>query len=104
MRAELEPSAFPILDQVAQILSDNPQVLFVQVEGHTDKTGSHQFNMDLSLARAESVVGYLVGKGVDPSRLGAVGYGYDRRIDYRSGPEANLNNRRVEFNILKFAE
>ncbi len=104
MRAELEPSAFPILDQVAQILAENPQVLFVQVEGHTDKTGSHQFNMELSLARAESVVGYLIGRGIDPARLGAVGYGYDRRIDYRSGPEANLNNRRVEFNILKFAE
>ena len=104
MSAEIDKSSHEMLDQVAQILKDNPQVLFVQVEGHTDKTGGRAFNMALSLDRAKSVMEYMTGKGIDSSRLKAKGYGFDRRIDYRSGPEANLNNRRVEFNILKFEE
>jgi outer membrane protein OmpA-like peptidoglycan-associated protein len=104
MSAELDPTSFPLLDQVVQILKDNPHVRFVQVEGHTDKTGAYQFNLQLSQERAQSVVNYLVSKGVESNRLRAQGYGDTRRIDYRSGPEANLNNRRVEFNVLKLEE
>jgi outer membrane protein OmpA-like peptidoglycan-associated protein len=101
MSAEIQPDSYPLLDQVVQILKDNPHVKLVQVEGHTDKTGPYDLNMQLSLNRAQAVVDYIVGKGIDKQRLKAVGYGYSRRIDYRSGPEANYNNRRVEFNVLE---
>ena len=104
MSDELNPKSYELLDQIVQIFKDNPQVLFVQVEGHTDHTGKHRFNMDLSLKRAQAVVNYLSEKGIDLKRLKAKGYGSTRRIDYRIGPEANFNNRRVEFNILKFDE
>jgi outer membrane protein OmpA-like peptidoglycan-associated protein len=104
MSAEIQPASFEMLDQVAQILKDNPQVRFVQVEGHTDRTGEDKFNMGLSLDRAQAVVDHLVQKGVEKDRLRAKGYGSTRPVDYRSGPEANLNNRRVEFNILKYDE
>ena len=104
MSKEIQSSSFEMLDQVAQILKDNPQVLFVQIEGHTDRTGNRKFNMKLSLKRAKAVAEYLGGKGVDMERLRAKGYGDTRPVDYRNGPEANLNNRRVEFNILKYSE
>lgn len=104
MSAEIESDSFEILDQVAQILLDKPEVLLVSVEGHTDRTGSKSFNLELSLARASSVVDYLVSKGVDRRRLKSVGFGYSRRIDYRNGREANYNNRRVEFNVVEMSE
>ena len=101
MSAEIETESYEILDQVAQVIKENPDVLLVQVEGHTDRQGSKAFNMQLSLDRATSVVKYLVSKGVDRKRLKAVGYGFSRRIDYRTGREANMVNRRVEFNVLE---
>ena len=104
MSHEIQSTSFEMLSQVAQILKDNPQVLFVQIEGHTDRTGNRKFNMKLSLKRAKAVAEYLSGKGVDSGRLRAKGYGDTRPVDYRNGPEANLNNRRVEFNILKYSE
>jgi large repetitive protein len=104
MSAEIQSTSFEMLDQVVQILKDNPQVLFVQIEGHTDRTGNRKFNMNLSLLRAKAVAEYLDGKGVDKNRLRAKGYGDTRPVDYRNGREANLNNRRVEFNILKYSE
>ena len=104
MSHEIQSASFEMLDQVAQILKDNPQVLFVQIEGHTDRTGNRKFNMSLSLKRARAVADYLSSKGVEKTRLSAKGYGDTRPVDYRNGPEANLSNRRVEFNILKFSE
>jgi large repetitive protein len=104
MSADIQEASFEMLDQVVEILKENPQVRFVQVEGHTDKTGKYDFNMKLSMARAKSVMQYLVKKGIAKERLRAQGFGWSRRIDFRVGPEANFNNRRVEFNILKFEE
>ncbi|GEM_PF-619665 len=101
--AELMSESLEILDQVAQILLDSPQLLVIQVEGHTDKLGTKWFNDQLSLDRANSVVDYLVSKGVKRERLKPVGFGFTRRIDYRPGAEANYNNRRVEFNVIEMA-
>ncbi len=65
------------------------------IEGHTDATGEHDRNMALSQARAQSVVDYLVTRGVDSGRLTAKGYGPDRPI---AGARATAPaNRRVEF-------
>lgn len=99
--AELLPESFPLLDEVAQVMIDNPQIERVQVEGHTDTTGSAGINKKLSRARAESVRTYLVGKGIEGSRLVAKGFGPDRPIADNSTPEGQEANRRVEFNILK---
>jgi len=104
MSSKIKADSYPLLNQIVKILKDNPHVLKIQVEGHTDKTGSAAFNMGLSRSRAKAVVDYLIKEGIAKKRLKAVGYGHSRRIDYRSGPEANFNNRRVEFNIIKYAE
>src|SRR5689334_8461725 len=68
-KAEILPESFGLLDEVAQVFVDNPQIELVQVEGHTDSTGSAQINKKLSQARAESVLKYLAGKGVAKKRM-----------------------------------
>lgn len=65
------------------------------IEGHTDATGAHDKNMTLSQARAQSVMDFLVGQGVDASRLTAKGYGPDRPL--RGTRATAPANRRVEF-------
>ena len=64
------------------------------IEGHTDAVGNREYNLELSRRRAQAVVDYLVGKGVDRSRFDVVGYGFDKPLDGLS-PNA-APNRRVE--------
>ncbi|CAA9516650.1 MAG: hypothetical protein AVDCRST_MAG91-1946 [uncultured Sphingomonadaceae bacterium] len=64
------------------------------IEGHTDSVGSRAYNLDLSRRRADAVVEYLTGLGVNRSRLRTVGYGFDRPLDGRSARAEE--NRRVE--------
>jgi outer membrane protein OmpA-like peptidoglycan-associated protein len=82
-------------------MKDNPQITVVQVEGHTDSTGSPEFNRTLSQQRAESVVKYLTGKGVKAARFEAKGFGPDRPIADNTTDAGREANRRVEFNIEK---
>jgi outer membrane protein OmpA-like peptidoglycan-associated protein len=90
-----------LLDQVAQVMVENPQIELLQVEGHTDSTGGAKRNRELSQQRAESVVVYIVGKGVAKKRLVAKGFGPDKPIADNGTPEGREANRRVEFNIIK---
>lgn len=99
--AKILPASFGLLDEVAQILVDNPQIELLQVEGHTDSTGGAAVNRKLSQGRAESVRKYLIGKGVDGKRLVAKGFGPDRPIAGNDTDAGREQNRRVEFNILK---
>lgn len=100
-KASLLPASFSLLDEVAKVMKDNPQIEVVQVEGHTDSTGSPEFNRTLSQQRAESVVKYLTGKGIKASRFEAKGFGPDRPIADNNTEPGRDANRRVEFNIVK---
>jgi len=99
--SEILPVSFGLLDEVAAMLKDNPQIEKLQVEGHTDSTGSAAINRKLSQQRAESVLKYLSGKGVLAARMVAKGFGPDRAIATNDTDEGKEQNRRVEFNILK---
>jgi outer membrane protein OmpA-like peptidoglycan-associated protein len=103
MSSEILAESHPLLDQVYTLLVSHPEIVKIQIEGHTDKSGPRDLNMELSQTRANAVQDYLVEKGIAPSRLVAKGYGWTRLIDYRSGPEANQINRRVEFKVLEYA-
>jgi OOP family OmpA-OmpF porin len=93
--------SFPLLDQVVDVMVGNPQLEQVEVQGHTDSTGTAAINRKLSQGRAESVRKYLVGKGVAKGRLTAKGYGPDVPIADNGTAEGRDANRRVEFKIIK---
>src|SRR5215467_5628321 len=100
-KAALLPASFPLLDEIVKVMKDNPQLELVEVDGHTDSTGSADFNRKLSQERAESVMKYLTGKGVKQARLTAKGFGPDKPIADNETDAGREANRRVEFNILK---
>ena len=99
-KAVIKSESFELLDQVAKLLVDNPHVGNVTVEGHTDSRGKYKYNVKLSQDRAESVMNYLIKRGVEASRLNAIGYGPDRPIDTNDTSEGRARNRRVEFVVL----
>ena len=72
--ATLKPGAYPELDRVANVLSQYPETM-IRVEGHTDQTGSEQYNQQLSERRANAVKNALIQKGIAPARISAVGMG-----------------------------
>lgn len=93
--ASLTSEAKSILDgALSAIQSNKSQNL--QVEGHTDSTGSESYNQNLSQRRAQSVVDYLVSKGVSSSRLSAIGIGESSPISPNDTPANRAQNRRVE--------
>ncbi len=94
--AALTPELEALLQTAAGIISRNP-TLALRVEGHTDSIGSDSFNQELSEARATSAVNYLIGLGIDPARLTAVGFGETQPIAPNDTDEGRAQNRRVEF-------
>jgi len=100
-KATIKPVSFGILDQVAQVLQDNPFIKKLEVAGHTDDVGPDDKNLRLSQARAEAVRAYLISKGVAAERLEARGYGETKPLVPEKTKEARAKNRRVEFLILE---
>jgi outer membrane protein OmpA-like peptidoglycan-associated protein len=88
-----------VLEQVAKIMTDNPQMKKVRVEGHTDNVGPAAYNKLLSQQRADSVVKWLVAHGIDASRLSAVGLGDTQPLVPNDTEAHRHQNRRVEFHI-----
>ncbi|HEY5676104.1 MAG TPA: OmpA family protein [Myxococcales bacterium] len=99
----IKKDSLPLLDQVAKLLQEHPEMKRVRVEGHTDNRGGAAFNKELSTRRAAAVVRYLVRKGVDPSRLVAAGYGFEQPIASNATALGRAKNRRVAFTILEEA-
>jgi outer membrane protein OmpA-like peptidoglycan-associated protein len=98
-KAELLPESNALLDDVADVLQENPDAKQVEVAGHTDSTGSAEMNRKLSQDRAEAVRAYLVSKGVAADRLVAKGYGPDEPIADNNTDDGKEKNRRVEFRV-----
>jgi outer membrane protein OmpA-like peptidoglycan-associated protein len=90
-----------ILSEIADVLLRNAQLKKVEIQGHTDNTGTQAINEQLSQDRAEAVQGWLVGHGVEPSRLTAKGYGASRPLAPNITPQHRARNRRVQFVILE---
>lgn len=100
----IRPDAALVLDQLAQILKENPEVR-IEIGSHTDSRASADYNLKLSQRRSESVVAYLVGKGISPSRLVAKGYGETQLINkcadgVECTEEEHQANRRTVIEIL----
>jgi outer membrane protein OmpA-like peptidoglycan-associated protein len=97
----LTVSSYTELDRLLSILEDSPNMK-IEISGHTDNTGSLDLNNRLSQSRAQSVVEYLVQKGIDRARLEFKGYGPSQPIADNATAEGRKANRRVEFKILEF--
>lgn len=76
-KATLRPESKTALDEMAQVLRDNPNVT-IEMASHTDRIGSDEYNLKLSARRAQSVIDYLISTGIDPRRLQSQGYGKTR--------------------------
>lgn len=76
-KATLRPESMASLDELVKLLNENPNVT-IELSAHCDYKGSSEYNKALSQRRAESVVKYLIEKGIDRERLTPVGYGKDK--------------------------
>lgn len=96
--AKLRNSSFSDLDKLNKILTDN-KALKIEVGGHTDNTGKLASNNKLSQQRAQSVVTYLVGKGIVKNRLTSKGYGPAQPVANNNTAPGRQQNRRVEITV-----
>ena len=97
--AVLVPSSHKILDEAVKVLTEYPTVR-LEIQGHTDSTGSDDTNLNLSERRAASVRQYLTSKGVAEDRLESKGYGETTPIADNTTPQGRAQNRRVEFKLI----
>ncbi|MGZ3448194.1 MAG: OmpA family protein [Polyangiales bacterium] len=95
-KSKIKPDSFPILNAVAQVLKDNPDIS-LEIQGHTDNKGQPAYNQKLSQGRADAVRTYLIEHGVSAGRMTAKGYGQDVPIDSNATEAGRAKNRRVEF-------
>jgi outer membrane protein OmpA-like peptidoglycan-associated protein len=101
-RSMILEESFSLLDEVAQVMKEHPEVLLLRIEGHTDNRGSESYNNELSKRRAAAVRDYLIADGIDPDRLASDGYGETHPANPAELPEAWSQNRRVEFLIQRW--
>lgn len=100
----IRPDAALVLDKLAKILEDNPEIR-IEIGSHTDSRAAAEYNLQLSQKRSESVLNYLVGKGIKPNRLVAKGYGESQLINRCADgvdctEEEHQENRRTVIEIL----
>ena len=96
--AAIRPGLDSELSRVAQVLNAYPQTTLT-VAGHTDSTGSEEYNQTLSQKRADSVKNALVQRGVAAYRINAVGYGESQPVGDNETEFGRQQNRRVEVRI-----
>lgn len=98
--ANLVDSAYHDLDKVVEMMMDNPKVK-IEIGGHTDNQGDARLNLKLSQERVETVMEYLINKGLNRNRIVGKGYGGTRPIASNHSENTRKLNRRVEFTVLK---
>ncbi len=94
-KAIIRPDSEPVLGEVAKMLQANSSWAML-VAGHTDNVGAREMNLSLSRQRAESVIAWLAGHGIDKARLVPAGFGDTRPIAENSSDEGRQKNRRVD--------
>lgn len=97
--SDLSPAFFDVLSSVGKVLAEFEQTV-VEVAGHTDSTGSNEYNQSLSERRARSVSSYLQSQGVIPGRLITVGMGETRPVSDNGTASGRQLNRRVEITMV----
>lgn len=101
--AQIQPESQSLMDEIAKVLNQHPEIERVSVEGHTDNRGAAAHNQKLSEARAKSVLEGLKARGIEASRLTAKGFGSSVPIAANETDEGRAQNRRVELRIERRA-
>ena len=99
-KALIRTHALPMLDNVAALLKANPRMR-IEIQGHTDSQGTYRYNLRLSRVRAQSVMRYLMHKGIAADRMTATGYGPNRPRGSNDTAAGRVLNRRIEFRVLE---
>jgi len=99
-KATIRQESYGLMDEIARVILENPQIHKIRVEGHTDSDGNDAYNLKLSQARAESVVNYLVAAGCKREEFDPVGFGETRPLVPNDSDANKQTNRRVEFLIV----
>lgn len=97
--ADINSSFYPVLNSVAKVLNKYSNST-VMVSGHTDSTGSAEYNLNLSRERAQSVASYLQGQGIKSTRFEVLGLGSSNPIASNDTANGRAQNRRVEIKII----
>lgn len=97
-QSDIQADFHSVLDSVAKVLAGYDQTA-VEVEGHTDSTGSLSYNLSLSESRATQVASYLKSKGISKQRITSYGKGPMKPVASNQSSEGRAQNRRVEIRI-----
>lgn len=98
-KSDLRPESESELNRLIGLLKDNP-TLKIEIGSHTDNVGSSEANAKLSNMRSQTVVDYLISKGILSSRLAAKGYGETKPRESNDTETGRQNNRRTEFRVM----
>jgi outer membrane protein OmpA-like peptidoglycan-associated protein len=96
---QLTETSKPSLIELAESLIENP-VVQVEIQAHTDSSGTEEYNLELSNRRANTIKTFLEEQGVAPSRLIATGFGESTPRATNDTEEGRAKNRRVEFKVI----
>ncbi len=99
-KAEILEVSHDLLNDVATVMRQHPEVKKIRIEGHASSEGEDDYNKDLSDRRAKAVMDFLVNAGIAEDRMESIGYGEERPIASNDTEEGREKNRRVEFNII----
>jgi outer membrane protein OmpA-like peptidoglycan-associated protein len=99
-KSTLKVESYPELKRLIDLFKDYPN-LKIEVSGHTDNIGNQDYNKKLSNERANSVMTYLISKGIQKSKISATGFGKTQPVADNSTDDGRAMNRRVEFKILE---
>lgn len=98
--ASIKEESMPVVDKVLQMMREFPTIS-IEIAGHTDNIGTHDFNMELSKRRAESLKNALTSRGVQAQRINTVGYGETRPLVSNDNEfEGRELNRRIEITVI----
>jgi outer membrane protein OmpA-like peptidoglycan-associated protein len=99
-KATIKPESFSLMNEIGDVISKNPQIKSIRIEGYASSEGDAKHNKQLSDSRAKSVMKYLVDHKIAAGSLQAIGYGVDHPIADNATEDGREKNRRVEFTIL----
>jgi OOP family OmpA-OmpF porin len=100
-KTRITPQSEAVLAALRDHLASKPQITLLRIEGHSDNRGASAMNLQLSGGRALAIRDWLIGQGVDASRLIAVGFGDVKPVADNATEEGRAQNRRIEYLIVE---